>query len=67
MQSTMARETDKSSFGDYLAKQECFAGFRTHWVEFLPGQTPPRWAMWRLRQRIVRRKGVGWGNQPGIY
>ena len=48
-----ARETDRSSFGDYLAKQGCFAGFRTRWIEFLPDQTPPSWAMWRLRQRIV--------------
>ncbi|MEM6450434.1 MAG: ComEC/Rec2 family competence protein [Cyanobacteria bacterium P01_D01_bin.105] len=52
-----AKETDKSSFGDYLAKQGCFAKFRTHWVEFLPGQEPPRFALWKLRQRIVTAQG----------
>ncbi|WP_121971347.1 ComEC/Rec2 family competence protein [Leptolyngbya sp. BC1307] len=51
------RDADKSSFGDYLAKQRCFAGFRTHWVEVSPNQTPPRWAPWRLRQRIVNAQG----------
>ncbi|NJM99322.1 MAG: ComEC family competence protein [Phormidesmis sp. RL_2_1] len=48
-----ARETDKSSFGDYLAKQGCFAGFEAHGIAFLPGQSPPQWALWKLRQRIV--------------
>lgn len=48
-----SRETDTGSFGDYLAKQGCFAGFRTRWIEFLPGQEPPKWALWRLRRRIV--------------
>lgn len=60
-----ARETDKSSFGDYLAKQGCFSGFRTHWVEFLPGQEPPRWAIWRLRQRIVAAQGRWLGTPAG--
>jgi ComEC/Rec2-related protein len=60
-----ARETDKSSFGDYLAKQGCFAGFKTHWIEFLPNQTPPRWAMWRLRQRIVLAQGRWLGEPAG--
>ncbi|MEM9090702.1 MAG: ComEC/Rec2 family competence protein [Cyanobacteria bacterium P01_F01_bin.53] len=59
------RDTDKSSFGDYLAKQGCFAGFRTHWVEFLPGQEPPRWALWRLRQRIVVAQGRWLGEPAG--
>ncbi|MFK8181943.1 MAG: ComEC/Rec2 family competence protein [Phormidesmis sp.] len=47
------QETDKSSFGDYLVKQGCFAKFRTSWVEFLPGQEPPKLALWKLRRRIV--------------
>jgi len=59
------RETDKSSFGDYLAKQGCFAGFRTRWVEFLPGQEPPRWAVWKLRQRIVLAQGRWLGEPAG--
>jgi competence protein ComEC len=60
-----ARETDKSSFGDYLAKQGCFAGFKTHWIAFLPNQTPPRWAIWRLRQRIVSAQGRWLGEPAG--
>jgi len=51
------KETEKSSFGDYLAKQGCFAKFRTSWVEFLPDQEPPRFALWKLRQRIVTAQG----------
>ena len=44
---------DKSGFGGYLARKGCFAKFKTYWIEFLPEQTPPRWALWRLRQRVV--------------
>lgn len=58
-------ETDKSSFGDYLAKKGCFAKFRTRWVEFLPDQEPPRWAIWRLRQRIVTAQGRWLGEPAG--
>ncbi|MEL6556078.1 MAG: ComEC/Rec2 family competence protein [Cyanobacteria bacterium J06621_11] len=43
----------QSGFGDYLSRQGCFSGFRTRWVEFLPNQTPPQWALWKLRARIV--------------
>jgi ComEC/Rec2-related protein len=60
-----ARETDKSSFGDYLAKQGCFAKFQTRWIEFLPDQEPPRWAVWRLRQRIVLAQGRWLGEPAG--
>ena len=60
-----SREADKSSFGDYLAKQGCFAKFRTRWVDFLPDQEPPRWALWRLRQRIVSAQGRWLGNPAG--
>lgn len=59
------RETDKSSFGDYLAKRGCFAGFRTRWVEFLPGQEPPQWALWKLRQRIVTAQDRWLGEPAG--
>lgn len=58
-------ETDKSSFGDYLAKKGCFAKFKTRWVEFLPNQTPPRWAIWRLRQRIVAAQARWLGEPTG--
>lgn len=57
------KETDKSSFGDYLVKQGCFAKFRTRWVEFLPGQEPPKFALWKLRQRIVSAQGK-WLPEP---
>ncbi|MGB3296690.1 MAG: ComEC/Rec2 family competence protein, partial [Phormidesmis sp.] len=60
-----SRETDKSSFGDYLAKQGCFAKFSTRWVEFLPNQEPPRWALWRWRQRIVSAQGRWLGEPAG--
>lgn len=59
------KETDKSSFGDYLAKKGCFAKFRTRWVEFLSDQVPPRWAMWRLRRRIVVAQGRWLGEPAG--
>lgn len=52
-----SRESDKSSFGDYLAQQGCFAEFRTREIVPVPNQTPPRWAMWQLRQRIVLAQG----------
>lgn len=48
------KETEeKSGFGDYLARQGCFAQFATDWIRFPTDQEPPRWALWRLRERIV--------------
>lgn len=59
-----SRDPDKSSFGDYLAQQGCFAEFRTREVVvLLPDQAPPRWAMWQLRQRIVNAQGR-WLKEP---
>mgnify|MGYP001041498430 CR=1 FL=1 len=46
-------EEEESGFGDYLARQGCFAQFKTYWIQFLEDQKPPHWALWRLRQRIV--------------
>lgn len=46
-------QAGESGFGDHLSRQGCFSGFRARWVEFLPNQTPPRWALWKLRARIV--------------
>ena len=54
-----------SGFGEYLSQQGCFAGFRARWIEFLPGQTPPRWALWKLRQRIVLAQGRWLGEPAG--
>ena len=42
-----------TGFGDYLIRQGCFASFRTFWIEFLPNQEPNRFALWKLRARIV--------------
>lgn len=57
--STIEKGTSEKStgFGEYLFRQGCFADFKTFWVEFLPNQEPPRWALWRLRQRIVSAQG----------
>ncbi len=46
-------DEERSGFGEYLSQQGCFAKFRTRWIEFLPDQTPPRWALWKLRERIA--------------
>ena len=50
-------------FARYLARQDCFAGIKADWVEFLPGQEPPKWALWRLRQRIVEAQSR-WLEEP---
>lgn len=60
-----SQQRDKGSFGDYLARQDCFAGFRAHWIEFLPGQAPPRWALWRVRARIVQAQERWLGEPAG--
>ncbi|MEL6604566.1 MAG: ComEC/Rec2 family competence protein [Cyanobacteria bacterium J06614_10] len=44
---------ERSGFGEYLSRKGCFSGFRSHWIEFLPDQPPPKWALWKLRARIV--------------
>ncbi len=59
------RKSEKAGFSGYLAKRGCFAKFRTRWVEFLPEQEPPRWAIWKLRQRIVAAQGVWLGEPAG--
>ena len=56
---------DKSGFGGYLARKGCFAKFKTYWIEFLPEQTPPRWALWQLRQRIVSAQDKWLGEPSG--
>jgi len=54
-----------SGFGSYLSRQGCFAQFQTYWIEFLPNQEPPKWALWRLRQRIVLAQGKWLGEPAG--
>ena len=56
---------EKSGFGDYLARQGCFAQFKTYWIEFLPDQEPPRWALWKLRERIVLAQDKWLGSPAG--
>ncbi len=57
--SAVEKETSEQSagFGEYLFRQGCFAKFTAFWIEYLPNQEPPRWALWRLRQRIVLAQG----------
>ncbi|MBE9112111.1 ComEC/Rec2 family competence protein [Nodosilinea sp. LEGE 07298] len=49
-----AKNPNAFDFRQYLASQRCFAGFTGENV--IPGQSqsPPRWALWRVRQRIAR-------------
>ena len=54
-----------SGFGEYLFRQGCFAQFRARWIEFLPGQVPPQWALWKLRERIVTAQGRWLGEPAG--
>ena len=52
-----AIDDEQSGFGEYLSRKGCFASFRANWVEFLPDQEPPKWALWKLRERIVTAQG----------
>ncbi|PZO10638.1 MAG: hypothetical protein DCF25_20580 [Leptolyngbya foveolarum] len=56
---------EKSGFGDYLAREGCFAQFKTYRIEILPNQEPPRWALWKLRQRIVSAQDRWLGEPAG--
>jgi len=58
-------DSTQSGFDRYLARQGCFAQFRTHWIEFLPDQAPPQWALWKLRARIVTAQGRWLGEPAG--
>ncbi|PSR18702.1 competence protein, partial [filamentous cyanobacterium CCP3] len=49
-----AKNPNAFDFRQYLASQRCFAGFIGETVTPEEGQSPPRWALWRLRQRIAR-------------
>ncbi|MEO1620517.1 MAG: ComEC/Rec2 family competence protein, partial [Cyanobacteria bacterium J06632_3] len=59
------QDGEKSGFGEYLFRQGCFAQFRASWIEFLPDQTPPRWALWKLRARIVSAQARWLGEPAG--
>lgn len=65
VQSVSRGVEEGSGFGDYLARQGCFAQFQTYWITFLPNQKPPRWALWKLRQRIVLAQDKWLGSPAG--
>ncbi|MBE9064090.1 ComEC/Rec2 family competence protein [cf. Phormidesmis sp. LEGE 11477] len=54
-----------TGFGDYLVRQGCFATFKAFWIEFLPNQEPPRWALWKVRARIVSAQNRWLGEPTG--
>lgn len=56
---------ERTGFGDYLSRKGCFAKFQARWIEFLPNQEPPQWALWKLRERIVRSQGRRLGEPVG--
>ncbi|MEO0885616.1 MAG: ComEC/Rec2 family competence protein [Cyanobacteria bacterium J06634_6] len=55
----------QAGFGEYLARKGCFAGLRANWIEFLPDQKPPKWALWKLRRRIVTAQDRWLGEPAG--
>lgn len=48
-----AKNPNAFDFQQFLASQGSFAGFTGQSVRSDPIVAPPRWALWRLRQRIV--------------
>ncbi len=58
-------QEESSGFEEHLSRQGCFAKFRTHQIEFLPNQAPPRWALWRIRSRIVLAQDRWLGSPAG--
>ena len=59
------RNEKRSGFGEYLSRQGCFAKYQARWIELLPNQEPPRWALWKLRGRIVLAQGRRLGEPAG--
>lgn len=55
----------KNGFGEYLWRKGCFASFSASWIEFLPNQEPPKWALWKLRARIVASQARWLGEPAG--
>jgi competence protein ComEC len=52
-------------FRRYLADRNCFAGLLGERVIPEPGQQPPRWKLWQLRQRIAEAHRTGLGSPVG--
>ncbi|WP_035992897.1 ComEC/Rec2 family competence protein [Leptolyngbya sp. KIOST-1] len=61
----LAKNPNAFDFRQYLASQRCFAGFVGAAVKPEPGQTPPPFALWRVRQRIARAHEQGLGTPAG--
>ncbi|MBE9157866.1 ComEC/Rec2 family competence protein [Nodosilinea sp. LEGE 06152] len=60
-----AKNPNAFDFRRYLASQRCFAGFIGKTVVPEKGQLPPRWALWRVRQRIARAHAARLGTPAG--
>lgn len=52
-------------FRQYLANQRCFAGLAGDRIRPDQGQSPPRWALWRLRLRIAQAQAARLGSPVG--
>lgn len=61
----MAKNPNGFNFRQYLSSQRCFAGFTGETVIPEKGQAPPRWALWRVRQRIARAHEARLGTPAG--
>lgn len=48
-----AKNPNAFDFRQYLTSQGCFAGFSGETIASSGEQSPPRWALWRVRQRIA--------------
>ena len=53
------------NFQQYLADNYSFAGFSGRWVNVEKGDQPPRFALWRLRNRIAAAHQAGLGDRAG--
>lgn len=52
-------------FRAYLAQEGAFAGMRAKEIQGLSDRHPPRWAWWRVRQRIIQAQVQSLGSPVG--
>jgi competence protein ComEC len=64
-QPSLPRNPNGFNFQQYLADNHSFAGFSGKWVNVEKGDQPPRFALWRLRQRIAAAHQEGLGDTAG--
>ncbi|WP_026072280.1 ComEC/Rec2 family competence protein [Nodosilinea nodulosa] len=62
---SVAKNPNAFDFRRYLASQRCFAGFTGETVIAERGQSPPRFALWRVRQRIAQAHEKSLGTPAG--